>query len=580
MRGTRQVTLFAALAICGAWVPAFGQEFQGSPYRDPQGRFSFVIPLGWTASPLGDSVETKHGDSVITILVSEGRQEPRALLLSLGGQIARQWRDFRDTETVNVTTLAGQPAVSGVFAGVNPKGVDSLLNIMTTTNGARSFALIMSVPTSQSLMGMGAFLGVELSFTIGNGPGAPIANSPAPANRPAPVAAAGAPLDRAVPPGFVLTRDSQGTGRLLVGSFSGNMRSATVTAQGMLGSLRGYFDDVPAIATAARNDRDTQVQALFSAKMQGIPVVGIIGIEIKGGNGDVVLIYDRAGSLRDSYLRLRGKPVPPLQSTGLADGSTIGIPQGWRVVASVKGAVDVGGPNGEMISLGIALPVYSQAPPVLNIPGMPANSLLTGPCCDPVRAMMAITPQISAVAEKNGGESIQLVRVLDSKPTESPVNGGQAAFIFADLNIGGRPSQQFSWVMAAPTGYGQWVYYSSSVTAPAAVFTSQVPTLLAIWNSYSTNPGVFAERMDNAIKSMNQATASVLSAARESSRVREAASERWDQVIRGVDTIQNTRTGRTYQVDNAAARDLVNGLNASGNGNWKVLTLDELVPKR
>jgi predicted nucleotide-binding protein (sugar kinase/HSP70/actin superfamily) len=91
---------------------------------------------------------------------------------------------------------------------------------------------------------------------------------------------------------------------------------------------------------------------------------------------------------------------------------------------------------------------------------------------------------------------------------------------------------------------------------------------------------VFAERMDNAIKSMNQATASVLSAARESSRVRSAVNERWDQVIRGVESVQNTGTGRTYQVDNRAARDLVDGLNASGNGNWKVLTIDELAPKR
>jgi hypothetical protein len=582
----RQIEVLTALALSGLCVPAFSQA--GSPFRDQQGRFSLAVPSGWSASPLGDAVQLRHGNALASVLVSEGRQDTRNLLLSLGGQMAGQWRNFKEIQTA-ASSLGGQPASYGVFGGLNPQGVDSLLKIVTSTNGRNSFAIIMSSPTAEFMANRPGFDAIELSFSMGNTPAAPAqapVPSSAPAARPAPpapsapsVSAAALP-DRPVPQGFTLTRDSQGSGRVLFGSFNGSARSATVTAQGILANLRGYFDDAPAIASAARDDRDSQVQALFTASIGGVPVNGVIGIELNGGGGIAAVIFDRAGFLGDSYLRLRGKSTAsqlPLQRTSLADGSTIGLPQGWRVVASGKGTVDLAGPNNESISLGAAAPVYTQAP---RLPGMPANYVLSGPCCDPVRAMAVLTPQFSAMMVKSGYPAIQFVRVLDAQPTQSPVNGGQAAFIFSDMTLGGRPTQQFSWVMAAPTGYGQWVYYISAVSAPTELFSSAAPTLLAIWKSYSTNPAVFAERIDNAIKSMNQATASVLAAGRESSRVREAAAEGWDQVIRGVETVKNTTTGRTYQVDNRAAQGLVDGLNGTGNGNWKVLTMDELVPKR
>jgi hypothetical protein len=115
--------------------------------------------------------------------------------------------------------------------------------------------------------------------------------------------------------------------------------------------------------------------------------------------------------------------------------------------------------------------------------------------------------------------------------------------------------------------------------APTEVFASEAPTLLAIWKSYSINPAIFAERMDNAIRNMNAATQSILSAAREGSRAREAAAEGWDRVIRGVDTIVDS-TGRRYDVSNEFAQELVRELNASGNGDWKVLGADQLAPKQ
>jgi len=582
-RTNSQKPLIAALALCAVSISGFSQP-AGSPYQDPHGRFSLRVPNGWTLSPLGDAVQLKFGNALASVMVSEGSQKPDQLMLSLGGQMAGQWRNFKELQHAS-TTLGGQPASYGVFAGLNPQGVDSLLKIVAASNSRYAFALIMSSPTGEFMSARPGFDALELGFAIpgatappsSNTPGRTASNAPAPGNGQLP--------DRPVPAGFTMTPDPQGTGRVLAGSFSGNARSATEAARGILSSLRGYFDNAPEIHTAARTDTDRQVQAFFSATIQNVPVVGVIGVELNGSGGTVAVIFDRAGSLRNSYARLRGKSAaveqPRLNPVNLPDGSHIEIPAGWRIAASGKGTVDVAGPNGESVSLGAAAPVYTQAPRS-PIPGVaiPDNYVLSGPCCDPVRALTALTPQFSAMAQKMGLPSLQLTRVLDAQPTQSPVNGGQAAFVFAEIQVGGRPSQSLAWIMAAPTGYGQWVYYISNVTAPKEVFAGEAQTLLAIWKSYSTNPAVFAERLDNAVKSMNAATQSVLEAGREASRVRSAVNERWDQVIRGVDTVENSTTGRRYQVDNVHARDLVDGLNQTGNGNWRVVPLDDLAPRR
>jgi hypothetical protein len=572
MQPSRQVILLTALTLWAAGVCGFSQT-TGSPYRDRQGRFSLNVPNGWTATPFPGFVQIEHGNAVASVIVNDGAQDPEALLASLSKQMEGQWKDFKKIQRA-ASTLGRGPAVFGVFAGLNPRGVDSLVKIVTATEGRNSFAIVMSSPTAEFMANKVGFDAIELSFSIGGAPNS--ASNPAVAIAPAPQRSTGRLAERALPAGFTLTRDPQGSGGVILGSFSGNARSATATAQGMLGELRGFFDAFPSISTAARSDSDRQFQALFSTSIENVPVVGVIGVELNAGGGTVAIVYDRAGHLRDSYLRLRGKSVS-LQRTGLPDGSSIRLPQGWRVSGSAKGSVDVTGPNREAISLGIAAPVHTQRP---NLPGGYANYVFWGPCCDPVRAMAALTPQVSALLVKTGGPSLQLLRVIDSQPTPSPVNGGQSAFIFADTSVGGRPSQQFSWVLAAPAGYGQWMYYISSISAPTEIFAAQASTMIAIWNSYSINPAVFKERMDTAIRNMNQATASILAAGRESERVRECAAERWDQVIRGVDTIENASSGRRYQVDDSYARNLVNGLNETGTGNWKVVPMDELVPRR
>lgn len=228
---------------------------------------------------------------------------------------------------------------------------------------------------------------------------------------------------RAAPQGFQVYGDPQGTGRVLFGTFSGNSRSATIVLRGILEKVRGYFDDVPEIRSGVRDDADQHVQAMFFATIQRAPVLGVAAIDLANGGGSASLLFDHPETIQASFPRLRAvlaanapqrRPEVPLQRT-LADGSTIGVPPGWRVTNVGKGSVDMRGPRGEAISLGAAAPVYTR---VQRLPGMPHNYVLQAPCCDPARAYIALFPQIAlALQQRFGAPPQQLRRIVEVQPT-------------------------------------------------------------------------------------------------------------------------------------------------------------------
>jgi hypothetical protein len=388
--------------------------------------------------------------------------------------------------------------------------------------------------------------------------------------------------NRAAPPGYTVFQDPEGTGRGLFGTFNGNARSATLAARGLLGDLRGYFDNTPAISEAMRDGADHQVQAFFSAAIQGVPVGGVIGVELASGGGSVSVLFDRPASLRASFPRLRAqlaahsasatsaRPAAVLQPIRLGDGSTISLPQGWRVTFAGQGSVDLSGSHGEMMSLGGAAPVYSAMPRIR----MPANYVLVAPCCDPVRAWATLFPQIASIALRSGVPPMQLVRVVEAQPVQFP--SGQAAYMLSEITIAGRPGFAFYLVIAMPGYSNQWTYYTSGMSAPADVFKEEFGTMLQVWHSYSVNPQVFQDRLDHAAKTM-QETWNILRAGQASAtRASLSAAEGWDQYIRGVQTIEGS-DGRRHQVDNSSAQHLVDALNSTGNGNWRSVPPSELV---
>src|SRR5713101_7149949 len=189
----------------------------------------------------------------------------------------------------------------------------------------------------------------------------------------------------------------------------------------------------------------------------------------------------------------------PLHNIKLADGSTIGVPQGWTITAQGRGSVDLAGPNGEGISLGAAAPVYSQAP---RAPYLPPGYLLEAPCCNPVRAYQILFPQIAAGIAKMGGPVQQLQRIIETQPAQFP-GRGQAAFILVELLVAGRPSLSYCLVIASPNYSDPWTFYLSGVLAPKELFQAELPLMLKVWKSFTANPDSFPQHLQRAVQSMS-----------------------------------------------------------------------------
>jgi len=236
-----------------------------------------------------------------------------------------------------------------------------------------------------------------------------------------------------------------------------------------------------------------------------------------------------------------------LQATVLADGSTIGLPPHWLVSGQHPGSVDVRGPRGEGLSLGAALPVYSPPGPAPILNYRPA----VAPCCDPVRATMVLAPQIANMARAAGQPAAVLRRILDAQPV--PVPRGQAAYLLTDLDMQGHGILHYSYVLCAPTGMNQWMYYISEVGAPEPVFRDEFPLLIAIWKSWSVNPEVEQQRLQHAIEANKEASNIFQSAMQHSRDAHQKAACATDDLVRGQIEIVNPRTGEHKKVQNDTA---------------------------
>jgi hypothetical protein len=345
-----------------------------------------------------------------------------------------------------------------------------------------------------------------------------------------------------------------------------------------------FFDDIPHLQAVVADRIDQNVQAMFSATRQGTRVLGVVSVSLDDG-GAVSLLFDRPDSFSNSFLRLRqalaqnegrGQMEVPLYRTTLADGSSISLPRGWNVTNVGRGAVDLEGPHGEEMSLGAAASVYRQVQP---LPYMPANYVLQAPCCDPVRAYVTLFPQIAAILTQRLGKPPQFLdRIVEYQATAWP--RGQAAYILSASRMGGRTRLNYLLVAAIPAYSDPWTVYMSGLSAPEEVFRKELSSMLKIWGSYSVNPAIFAERLQHAAVTM-KATAEIMRATMaESSRAFRSCHEGWDQVIRGVQTIEDTRTGgRIKDVDNTISQKLADQLSADAGQPWVIVPPSRLIPR-
>jgi hypothetical protein len=382
-----------------------------------------------------------------------------------------------------------------------------------------------------------------------------------------PVAARAAPLPERTPPAGFGAANGPGGGRMLAGTFTGNARSAGAVLGGVLGALRGYFDGAPTVSSAVGHPRDRGIMAFFDARLQGTPVRGAVMIHLNdGGGGGVAVIFDRPADIGRSFKtmarQLGSVPVPgggppqrpvALQQQTTPDGkAAIGVPPGWRISGYANGAVDVAGPQGQLVDVGIYLPIFSAPTYGGPVPGAVYLPFIA----DPATAVRAVSEAQSRQAVAKGGAGVTDIEVLERVPTPPPTGAGQAAYLFVRSRVGGRPHLHFALVNTAPIDQRSWAYYYSTVAAPDGVFQRDFALMLSVWRSWSLNQQMLRDRMQDAASKMRQTGEILRSAARGQSEAFDRANKGFDYYIQGVEVLEHTPSGARGNFD----RDLADAV--------------------
>jgi hypothetical protein len=378
---------------------------------------------------------------------------------------------------------------------------------------------------------------------------------------PGTVALGAALPERPPPSGFAAVNGPAG-GRTLAGTFTGNARSAALVLSGMVGLLRGYFDATPAVSAAVGDPADRGIMAFFDARLQGTPVRGAVIVQLNdGGGGGVAAIFDRPADIGRSFPAMArqlggiqvpgGGAAPPRPAVALAPQTTpdgkaaIGVPPGWRITGWGNGAVDVAGPQGQLVDVGIYLPIMVQP----TFVGPVAGAIYLPYIADPAAAVRPVSEALSRQAVARGGPPTTDVQVLERYNTPPPMGAGQAAYVFARSRLGGRAYYHFALVNTAPIDAGSWAYYYSTVAAPDGVFQRDFALMLSVWRSWSLNPQMLRDRLQDAAEKMRQTGEILRSAARGQSEAYDRANKGFSYYLRGVEVLEHAPSGRRGNFD-------------------------------
>jgi hypothetical protein len=385
---------------------------------------------------------------------------------------------------------------------------------------------------------------------------------------PAPALAGIAPAPRALlPTGVEIVRDPLGAGIVMFGQLTGKADSALAVVSAIFAYSQA-FDPIPAPLLAVADKNDHSAQVLFAATVHGATILGVAVVALSDSGGNVSVFYDYPGSFPASFPRLQQALAPGGASAGLislplADGTTIGIAPGWRVTGQGKGVVDLAGTQGELMTLGDTIPVYDGPTPL-------AGSVAQGQCCDPEAALRAAFTGDAAAAQRRGSQPQLLTGIVVSAEAPPPT-GGQAAFILANLSVGGSSYSYLALAEAIGGFTNPWTLRLSGVMAPQPVFAAELPALLQIWGSYSGNPQGFAEHLNQAAQSIDALRPMLPSPVSATPTTVYRADGGWNNVIDTV--VTHPGAAGSNPVDEATTRTLLDRLAKDSGGPWHAAPL-------
>ncbi len=385
---------------------------------------------------------------------------------------------------------------------------------------------------------------------------------------------------QSLPEGLHLVGQSGPFGQALLSDEFEAPASARALLPGVIGWVSAYFDRPLLLNGAIVDAQDQQVHAFFETVHQGQPVRGTLAVFAGDGRGSALLLFDRPDRFPQSSGQMirqvmggggerAGRPaapprVAPLRHVAFPDGSgTIGLPEGWVITDARNGTVEAHGQGGN-IALGVRYTV-----PVNALPGFPG---IHGPMLPPAQALMALTDSNMRGALSRGEARMA---IIEEQPT--PTQSGRASYVHYKNHSREFAREGLALVLCSPVDYNHWQLYFSVVLADEDRFPDLLPTMLAMWRSWSINPAVFRARMDEALANMREINNMWKGVSADAQRSAANRSYSAGQLLQGVTSIEQVETQARWDVNANSVQPMLRALNRNGQ-NWQEVPLQRINP--
>jgi hypothetical protein len=153
-----------ATFISGRTAP-LTQPGNGSLYRDPQDRFSVIVPPEWTAAGfVQGGVTLARGDARCTVTAIEGGAPAREIVAETIHRFEKQWQDF-EVVGPGERTVAGRRGLYAQATGLSAGADASVLRLWAIPYGLRTLLLIAVLPQGQYASAQAGLERIQQSLT-------------------------------------------------------------------------------------------------------------------------------------------------------------------------------------------------------------------------------------------------------------------------------------------------------------------------------------------------------------------------------------------------------------------------------
>jgi hypothetical protein len=359
-----------------------------------------------------------------------------------------------------------------------------------------------------------------------------------------------------LPRGFQIYNDPQGSGRVVFVKFSGGSRSASGAMRDFLSQMNGYFDAPPRFLAAVGDPQDRVVQAMWTSSFSAQPIRGVATVVIGQSDATFAMMFDRPQTFAASYSRLTKALTPQMpKSSGGGGGEvstanwtrqTMGdrsaaatLPPGWHMTDCVNGAMDIVGPNKQVMALGLAFPIFS-----VQMPGSKPGTV--APYMDPVHAIMFFETGMNTIKMQQTQNS-WYGRLIETTPAQNP--GGQGIYALQESNNENGHRKGLILMMTSQMTSEEWLLYTSYAISDASTFQQDLPIMMKIWASWKVDDRVYQQRMQQALASMKETSNILTSQIDNQMHAYDNSNYAVDMTIRGHWPVENTETGERVEVD-------------------------------